>query len=102
MMPPDHRELTHERWSDVLDAMADPLRSADALALPDDLGPLPAELVQRAAAILEQQLTAMELLAEQRDQVADELASLSRSRGPRTNGPRSVGAERVSTFGATL
>jgi hypothetical protein len=44
----------------------------------------------------------MELLAEQRDQVADELASLSRSRGPRANGPRSVGAERVSTFGATL
>lgn len=102
MMPPDHHLVAHERWSDVLDAMADPLRAADALALPDDLGPLPAELVQRAAAILEQQLMAMDLLAEQRDQVADELASLARSRGPRTSSARSSAAEGASTFGTTL
>lgn len=102
MMPPDDRVVTQERWSDVLDAMADPLRAADALALPDDLGPLPAELVQRAAAILEQQLIAMDLLAEQRDQVADELASLTRSRGPRTSSSRSGVAEGGSTFGTTL
>jgi hypothetical protein len=95
----DAERAREERWAAVLDDLLQSVWSAEALELPDDLGPLPAHLVGTATTVLERQREAMEQLSAQRDEVAAELSSLASIRPSRS---ATGSTPRSSTLGTNL
>lgn len=96
MIAPGH--LRDERWNAVLDDLEASIWTVEQLELPDDLGPLPAHLVERASRILEQQVAAMDELGAARAEVEAELESIARLRPARAV----TAPVRSSTFTTTL
>jgi hypothetical protein len=93
------RTSSDDRWNAVLDALLESVATGEPVDLPDDLGPLPAHLAERATEVLDVQRRAMQELGARRDEVAAELAALPRGRAARGT---AAGRSGTSGFRATL
>jgi hypothetical protein len=99
MRRPGEPSPTDRRWIETLDALAASLTTGEPVELPDDLGPLPPHLLDKAKLVLAAHEAAIEQVTAERDRVGAQLTALHRTRPTRSAMAPMAGS---STLGTSL